>query len=63
MAVNPTGLAIWQSLQQPRTADEIVAYLLQVCEGAPPDQIATDTSEFVQSLLPGGFIGEVVPVG
>jgi hypothetical protein len=62
MAVNPTGLAIWQSLAQPRTPEEMVAHLLDVCEGAPVDQIAGDVNEFVQSLLPGGFIGEVVPV-
>jgi len=62
MAINPTGLAIWQSLQQPRTAQEMVAHLLDVCENAPTDQVAGDVHEFVQSLLPGGFIGEVVPV-
>jgi hypothetical protein len=62
LAINPTGLAIWQALAQPRTPDEMVAHLLDVCENAPTDQVAGDVNEFVQSLLPGGFIGEVVPV-
>lgn len=62
LAINPTGLAIWQSLAQPRTPEEMVAHLLDVCENAPTEQVAGDVNEFVQSLLPGGFIGEVVPV-
>jgi sensor domain CHASE-containing protein len=60
LVINPTGLLIWQVLDQPRTRDEIVAHLLEACEDAPTDQVATDVDEFIQSLQPGGFIGEVL---
>jgi len=63
MAINPVGLLIWQALRQPCTQEEIAAHLLEVCEGAPADQVATDVSEFIQTLVPGGFVGEVVAVG
>jgi sensor domain CHASE-containing protein len=60
LVINPTGLLIWQVLDQPRTRDEIVAHLLKVCEDVPTDQVATDVDEFIQRLQPGGFIGEVL---
>jgi len=60
LVINPTGLLIWQALDQPRTRDEIVAHLLEVCEDVPTDQVAEDVDEFIQRLQPGGFIGEVL---
>ncbi len=63
MAINPVGLLIWRALNKPRTQEEIAAHLLEVCEGAPPEQVGTDVSEFIQTLVPGGFVGEVVAVG
>ena len=60
MVVNPTGLLIWQALGQPRGQDELVAHLLEVCEDVPADQVATDVDEFLETLQPGGFIGEVL---
>jgi sensor domain CHASE-containing protein len=60
LVINPTGLLIWQALDQSRTRDEIVAHLLEVCEDVPTDQVAEDVDEFIQRLQPGGFIGEVL---
>ena len=60
LVVNPTGLLIWQTLGQPRGQDEIVAHLLEACEDVPTDQVAADVDEFIQTLQPGGFIGEVL---
>ena len=60
LVINPTGLLIWQALDRPRTRDEIVAHLLEACEDVPTDQVAADVDEFIQTLQPGGFIGEVL---
>jgi len=60
LVINPTGLLIWRVLDQPRTRDEIVAHLLEVCEDVPTDQVAADVDEFIRTLQPGGFIGEVL---
>ena len=57
--VNATGLLIWQALAGARTREEIVAHLLEACEGVPTDQVAADVDEFLQALTPGAFIGEV----
>ena len=57
---NAVGRVIWQALKQPCTQEEIVAHLIKTCEDAPADQVATDVEEFLQKLLPGGFIGEVL---
>jgi hypothetical protein len=63
MVVNSTGLLIWQVLDQPRTLDEIVAHLLEVCEDIPMDRVTADVSEFVQALESRGFIGVVLQGG
>jgi len=60
LVINPTGLLIWRALEQPRTQEEIVSYLMETCEGVPADQVAEDVDLFLQSLQPGGFIGEVL---
>ena len=59
-AVNPTGLIIWQALEKPRSKQEIVEYLLDVCEDVPTDQVANDVEAFIEQLKSAGFIGEVV---
>lgn len=61
LVINPVGLTIWQFLDQPRTNAEIVAHLQTEYEGVPADQVAQDLAAFFQKLLPGGFIGEVLP--
>lgn len=65
MAVNPTGLLIWQSLREPRTAEEVVAHLVEACEDVPLGEVAADVEAFLfQVLQPQGFVGEVSdPVG
>jgi hypothetical protein len=60
LVINPTGLLIWRALEQPRTQEEIVSYLMEACEGVPADQVAEDVDAFLQSLQPGGFVGEVL---
>ncbi len=59
-AINPTGLAIWESLEYPRTKQEIVEYLLDVCEDVPEDQVVNDVEAFIEQLKSAGFIGEVI---
>jgi hypothetical protein len=58
--INPTGLAIWQALEFPKTKQEIVEYLLDVCEDVPEDQVVQDVEEFIERLNAAGFIGEIV---
>jgi len=58
--INPTGLMIWQALAQPHTTDNIVSYLLEVCEDVPTNQVAMDVNGFIEALQSGGFIGEVL---
>ena len=60
LVINPTGLLIWQALSQPRTPGEIVDHLLEACEDVPSDQVVQDVDDFLGTLQPGGFVGEVV---
>ena len=60
LVINPTGLLIWQALSQPRTPVEIVDNLLEACDDVPKDRVAQDVNDFLETLQPGGFIGEVV---
>lgn len=58
VVINPIGLLIWEALVQPRTLDDIVAYVTEHCEDVPADQVHTDVEVFLGSLQPGGFLGE-----
>ena len=60
LVINPVGLLIWQALEQPHTQKEMVAYLLENCEDVPTEQVAADVEAFLQTMQPGGFIGEVL---
>ena len=60
LVINPVGLLIWQALDQPRTPAGIVAHVMENCEDVPTDQVAADVEAFLQSLQPGGFVGEVL---
>lgn len=60
LVINPVGLLIWQALDRPRSKDEIVAYLMEHCEGVPADQVHADLDAFFQALQPGGFVAEVL---
>ncbi len=60
LVINPVGLLIWRALAQPRTIAEIVDHVLAHCEDVPTDRVAADVEAFLQSLQPGGFVGEVL---
>lgn len=60
LVINPTGLVIWQALEQARTKDDIITNLMERCEDVPSDQAATDVNEFIEILESGGFIGKIV---
>ena len=60
LAINNTSLLLWRALAQPATRENLVACLLANYEDAPADQIQGDVEAFLASLLPGGFIGEVL---
>jgi hypothetical protein len=63
MVLNPTGLLIWEALGEPRTEEQIVARLVEACDDVPADQVGGDVTESLQTLLPGGFVGEVLTNG
>lgn len=58
--INPIGLAIWQALEYPRKKNEIVEYLLDVCDDVPLEQVCKDVDDFIEKLRVTGFIGEVI---
>jgi len=60
LVINPVGLLILKALEQPRTQAEVVDYVMENCEGVPADEVAADVDAFLQSLQPGGFVGEVL---
>jgi len=60
LVINPVGLLIWRALEQPRTVPDIVAHVMARCDDVPADQVADDIISFLQTLQPGGFIGEVL---
>lgn len=60
LGINSTSLLLWQALRQPCTRDQLAAYLLKHCADEPVDQISADVEAFVQTLLPRGFIGQVL---
>jgi hypothetical protein len=61
VVINPTGLLIWRALEeQPHAQDEVVTHLMENCDKVPADQVAADVDAFLQTLLPGGFVGEVL---
>jgi hypothetical protein len=61
--LNPTGLLIWEALREPRTEEQLVACLVEACDEVPADQVGGDVDEFLKTLLPGGFVGEVLEEG
>lgn len=47
--VNPIGLAIWELLDQERTAGEVAAALRERVDGAPAD-LETDVVQFLREV-------------
>ena len=59
LVVNPTGLLIWQTLQEPHRLAEVVAALEAQCTGVPAAEVQDDVREFVAQLQASGFAGVV----
>lgn len=57
--INPIGLEIWETLSSPKSKQDLIEHLKQVCEGIPEDDVYNDVDEFVARLQQSGFIGEV----
>jgi len=57
--INPTAAEIWKFLAAPRTPAEVVAHLLDVCDGADRAQVERDVRDFLESMRNKGFIGTV----
>lgn len=56
--LNPVGSRIWDLLRAPTTADQIAAVVADEFTVSPEDA-ATDTAEFLQSLSTRGLIAEL----
>jgi sensor domain CHASE-containing protein len=50
LLINDTGRLIWEAMAQPRTSEEIAAYLEANTEGAV--NVCADVEAFIESLLP-----------
>lgn len=57
--INPTAAEIWKYLASPRTPAEVVAHLLEVCDGAVREQVEQDVAAFLESMRTKGFVGTV----
>ena len=42
LGINSTSLLLWQALRQPRTRDQLAAYLLKHCTEEPVGQVTAD---------------------
>ncbi|MCS7260399.1 MAG: PqqD family protein [Anaerolineae bacterium] len=56
--LNPTGRVLWSLLAEPRTVEELAAYLVAHYEGVTPEQARQDVIAFLGSLR-DGFVHEV----
>ena len=61
VGINPSGIAIWESLDGTKGPDEI-AEILQVRFTDVPDSVVDDTSAFIDELEQRGFVGYEVEV-
>ncbi len=50
--INLTALEIWEYLQEPRTAGEVVQHLLRQYRGASVEQADKDLHLFIETLSP-----------
>ena len=59
--INPVGLDIWKSIERhPRLLSEVVAYIKDLYEDSPENEVEKDVEGFIMNLHAKGFIGEVV---
>ena len=57
--INTSGRLLWGFLEQSRTVDEMVSYLIESFSEVEEEQAAMDVTAFVESLSPD-FVLEVV---
>jgi hypothetical protein len=60
LVINAISLLLWNRLAKPYSADDLVTFLLSVCEDVPENQVMGDVETFLKELLSGGFIGVVL---
>lgn len=58
VVINPTGRAIWELIDTPHTAEQIVAHLVERYQNVSAEQAAEDVQSFLENLL-GDFVLEV----
>jgi len=59
LLINPTGVMLWNFISQPRTVDEILAYIRESFSNSPDHaSLRKDVITFVTDLVPD-FISEV----
>lgn len=56
--LNPTALALWQHLEEPRTMEELIAHLQEASDGAPA-QVREDCLRFLQQMEQLGLVRKV----
>ena len=61
--INSSAQLLWQALSKPCTQTQLVAYMLEGALGTPCEQVSADVDAFLGSLLPQGFIGQVLQPG
>lgn len=59
LLINPTGIMVWNFINQPRTVEEIVEFVAKSYSNSPdPATVRKDIETFVMDLAPD-FIAEV----
>ena len=58
VALNKTGVFLWNLLKDGRSEQEMVAALLEHYDGVTPDQAAADVSAFLDSLRVRSLLSE-----
>jgi Coenzyme PQQ synthesis protein D (PqqD) len=56
VTVSPTGAQVWDALETPSTADDIVQRLLPKWPGADPEQMLKDIDAFLVKLEEAGAV-------
>lgn len=51
LVLNPTGAALWEALETPRTEAELCDLLVARCPGLPSERARADVSTYLQRLM------------
>ena len=62
VALNPTGLVIWEAVDGQRTQEEIIDQVRQQFSGAP-DTLADDVKDILKTFFEDGFLGRELEDG